>query len=253
MSSVSLPWRELTYPLNVFVHILMHEEGDVSALHYGLFEREDESLAEAQEHSTELLLSRLPPPPARLLDVGSGLGTTLHRLVAMGYDAEGITPDEKQIAMIKQRFGDTLRVHHAAFETFVSGQPYDVLLFQESSQYIDSEALFARAATLSSRVVVLDEFALQPLDEPGLHSLSDFKAAAARHGFSVVEELDVSAKAAPTMEYFAHRIPLWRDRLIADLGLTDAHIDDLIASGAKYRARYAGGAYGYRLSRLEHR
>ena len=108
--------------------------------------------------------------------------------------------------------------------------------------------------TLTSRILVLDEFALRPLEEPGaLHSLAHFKEAATRHGFAIVEELDVSARAAPTMEYFAHRIPLWRERLIADLGLTDAHIDELIASGAKYRARYADGTYGYRLLRLEHR
>ena len=139
MSSVSPPWRELTYPLNVFVHILTHEEGGVSALHYGLFENDRETLAEAQEHSTELLLSRLPPPPARLLDVGVGLATTLAQLVSLGYDAEGITPDEKQIAMIRARYGDTLRVHHKPFETFIprqpptaNRQPYDVLLFQES-------------------------------------------------------------------------------------------------------------------------
>lgn len=225
------------------MHILMHEEGDVRHLHYGLFERPGEALLAAQERSTELLLSRLPPPPARLLEAGIGLGTTLRRLLSMGYDAHGVTPDEHQIAM-----AGALPVTCTRFETFAPDAAFDAIVFQESSQYIDSEALFARAAALAPRVVVLDEFALQPLDDPGaLHSRADFLAAAARHGFAVTEEVDLSKQAAPTMDYFTHRIPAWRDRLIADLGLSSQQVDDLVASGATYRERYAAGIYGYRL------
>src|SRR5437667_8962894 len=105
-------YRDFIYPLNVFMHILTHEEGEVRYLHYGLFQRADEPIAAAQERSTELLFSRLPPPPARLLDVGVGLGTTLERLTRLGYDAEGITPDEKQAALARGR------VTVASFETF---------------------------------------------------------------------------------------------------------------------------------------
>lgn len=233
------------------MHILSHEEGAVRHLHYGLFERAEDTLLEAQERSTELLLSRLPPPPAKLLEAGIGLGTMLTRLLALGYEAEGITPDEHQIAMAHEKY-DGLPVHCAAFETFDPGRTYDAIVFQESSQYIDSEALFARAKALAPRVIVLDEFALQPLDEEGaLHSLTGFLEAATRYGFRVTEELDVSAKAAPTMDYFTNRIPASRERLIADLGVTDEQIEQLIASGAKYRSRYAEGVYGYRLLVLE--
>ena len=225
------------------MHILTHEEGSVRYLHYGLFERADDALLAAQERSTELLLSRLPPPPARLLEVGIGLGTTLRLLLSRGYDAVGITPDAHQVAM-----AGSLPVVCTPFETFDPGQSYDAIFFQESSQYIDSEALFARAAALTRRVLVLDEFALQPLEEEGaLRSRTGFLAAAQRNGFTVTEELDLSAKAAPTMAYFTDRIPAYRDRLIADLGLTGQHIDDLVESGARYRARYADGTYGYRL------
>jgi hypothetical protein len=246
-----VPWREFQYPLNVFMHILTHEHGDVTALHYGLFERDDESLYEAQERSTELLLSRLPPPPARLLEAGIGLGTTMRRLVALGYDVTGITPDAQQIAMVRARHGDALRVHCAPFEQFDDGTRYDVIIFQESSQYIDAEALFARAAALAPQVIVLDEFALREVE--GLHRLDAFLEAAARHRFDVIELLDLSKQAAPTMSYFATRIPEYRQRLIADLGITSQQVDDLVASGARYRERYADGTYGYRLVRLQSR
>lgn len=228
------------------MHILAHEEGEVRYLHYGLFEDENEPLLAAQERSTDLLLSRLPPPPAKLLEVGIGLGTTLSRLLSLGYDVEGITPDEHQIAM-----AGALPVHCARFEDFEPSKQYDAIIFQESSQYIDSEALFAKASQLTSRIVVLDEFALQPIDEPGaLRSRATFLSAAERHGFTVIEERDLSTQAAPTMSYFTHRIPAWRERLLADLGLTSQQLDDLVISGAKYRERYANGIYGYRLLSL---
>ena len=230
------------------MHILAHEEGVAPPyLHYGLFEHPGDRLVFAQERSTELLFSRLPPPPCRILDVGIGLGTTTAWLRLKAYEAFGITPDEHQIAMAREKY-EGLPFRCAAFETLDTGRTFDVLLFQESSQYIDSEALFAKAEALAPRVLVIDEFALQPIDEEGaLRSLQTFREAAARHGFDVTEELDLSAKAAPTMDYFTDRIPAYRDRLITDLGITDEQIEHLIENGAKYRKRYADGVYGYRL------
>ncbi|HVR38396.1 MAG TPA: hypothetical protein VMU84_04820 [Thermoanaerobaculia bacterium] len=242
-----IAYRDFYYPLNVFMHILTHEEGDVAYLHYALFESSDESIGAAQEHSTELLFSRLPAPPASILEAGIGLGTTLARLTRGGYDAEGITPDEKQIAMVRAEYGDALRVHCAPLETFAANRTYDVLLFQESSQYIEANRLFERARELALRVIVLDEFALRPVDfEGALHSRERFLAAASAHGFEVVEEIDLSEKAAPTIDYFIARLPRYREALIADLGITNEQVDDLIASGARYRGLYREGTYGYR-------
>ena len=238
-------YRDFYYPLNVFMHILTHEEGDVPYLHYGLFESDDESLATAQERSTELLLSRLPPPRARLLEVGIGLGTTLHRLTQMGYDAVGITPDEKQIAVVRERYGDAVDARCIAFEHFPLPDRFDAVVFQESSQYIDAEALFARAGELTSHVIVLDEFALR--DGGTLHRYEEFVQAAERHGFQKIEEIDLSQKAPPSIDYFAKRIPQYRERLIADLGLTGQQVDELIESGRRYRQSYDDGTYGYRL------
>jgi SAM-dependent methyltransferase len=240
-------YRDFYYPLNVFMHILTHEEGSVSYLHYGLFERADESIAEAQEHSTALLLTRLPRPPARILEVGTGLGTTLARITAAGYDAIGITPDERQISVLRSRYGDDLNVEQIAFESFPT-QTFDAIVFQESSQYIEARALFTKARELTRHVIVLDEFAAGSMG--GLHRLDAFLDAGAQSGFHVVEDLDVSARAAPTIEYFMKRLPRYRAALTKDLGLTNEQVDDLITSGATYRDLYASGGYVYRLLRF---
>ena len=245
---LDLPYREFYYPLNVFMYVLSREEGAVPYLHYGLFESADERIGVAQERSTELLLSRLPPCPATLLEVGIGLGTTLARLAALGYEVTGITPDLKQIAMVRERYGDQLQVFGTAFENFEEDSKFDCVFFQESSQYIDATALFQRARDLTDRIVVIDEFALQPVDAPGsLHSLERFVAAAAAHDFEKIEELDLSLRAAPTVRYFIDRLPRYRDRLVADLGLTVEQVEDLIENGARYHDLYRSGVYGYRL------
>lgn len=244
-----LPYREFYYPLNVFMHILTREEGDFPYLHYGLFERPDERIAVAQERSTALLLSHLPHPPARVLDVGIGLGTTLRRLTELGYEAVGITPDDKQIAMARQRHGDTIRVQQTRFEDFANGS-FDVVVFQESSQYIEARALFAKARELTRDIVVLDEFST---GGGTLHRLSDFLAAANEYGFVVVEQIDVSANAAPTVDYFMQRLDRYRSALRSDLALTNEQVDELVDSGAKYRQLYADGTYVYQLLRFTKR
>ncbi|HEX3110245.1 MAG TPA: class I SAM-dependent methyltransferase [Thermoanaerobaculia bacterium] len=236
-------YSEFYYPLNVFMHILTHEEGAATYLHYGFFENPNEPIARAQERSTAALLERLPSPPARLLDAGSGLGTTLRRLQALGYRVTGITPDAKQVAAI----GACADVRCIAFEAMPEDETFDTVIFQESSQYIDSDALFAKAAKLTRHVIVLDEFTVRAEEEASLHALDRFLAAARTNGFELVEDLDVSAKAAPTIDYFSQRFPRYRDALKSDLALTDAQIDSLIDNGVRYRDFYDRGVYAYRV------
>lgn len=251
---MALAYRDFPFPLNVFMHVLTLEEGEVNAMHYGLFEREDESIAAAQERSTALLVERLPRPPCRLLEVGIGLGTTLARLSGLGYDAEGITPDERQIAVARSRFGDALRAHAASFESFETANRYEAIVFQESSQYIDSGELFRKSRALAAPgacVVVLDEFAIRPVEKPGaLHRLDHFLASAESQGFRLEEEIDLSRQAAPTIRYFLERLPRHRAALAADLGVSPQEVDGLIESGAAYSDLYQSGAYAYRLLRL---
>lgn len=236
-------YSEFYYPLNVFMHILTHEEGAATYLHYGFFDEPHEPIAKAQERSTEALIERLPPPPARLLDAGSGLGTTLRKLQALGYRVTGITPDAKQVAAI----GKGVDVRCIEFEAMAEDETFDAVIFQESSQYIDSDALFAKAAKLTRHVIVLDEFTVRREDGASLHALDRFLHAARANGFELVEDVDVSKKAAPTIDYFADRFPRYRDALKSDLALTDAQIDSLIDNGVRYRDFYDRGVYAYRV------
>jgi cyclopropane fatty-acyl-phospholipid synthase-like methyltransferase len=248
------PYGDFAFPLNVLMHVLALEGVGMDAMHYGLFERGDETLAAAQERSTAILFERMPPPPRRVLEVGIGLGATLDRLLRLGYDAVGITPDAPQARAARDRFGEGLPVRVVPLEAFESTQPYDVVLFQESSQYVQSGALWSRVRGLAAPgalVLVLDEFALRPVERPdALHRFDLFLVAAQSEGFQLEEELDLSCQAAPTVDWFLERLPRHRAGIERDLGIAAERLEALLESGAAYRDLYRSGDYGYRLLRF---
>lgn len=246
-------FKDLAFPLNVYAHALLLEEGKAAYLHYGLFQHDKASLQTAQQFSTDLVISKLPPPPSNILEVGVGLGTTFSLLVERGYKVHGITPDAQQIAFIRHLFGSDIPVSCHALEDFAApAESFDVMLFQESAQYIEPLIIFNQALnllTLSGDLVIIDEFALQYDKEEagGLHLLGDFVAQAKRFGFELVEHMDLSIKAAPTLDHLRQMISSHRQNLMRDLALSDTQLSQLDDSLNTYHKRYASGHYGYAL------
>ena len=131
--------KKFSFPLNVYAYLLAMESGvgDVVNLHFGWFDNVAEPIAVAQERATRELLAWLPTPPARLLEVGAGVGTTLALLLERGYDACGITPDGSQIDFMRDRHGKDFPVEPVRFEDMaLPPEKFDGILFQESGQYI---------------------------------------------------------------------------------------------------------------------
>jgi len=245
----------LTFPLNVYARVLELAEGRAENLHYGLFDQEHQSVPAAQARSTELVFEQLPPPPCRILEVGCGLGSTLRALAERGYLSAGITPDPEQIQIARERVGDKARLECVAFEDLdVKPASFEVILLQESAQYLDPLALFNKAYQLlaeNGRLLVLDEVALRRTG-PGrdnLHRLPYLLNQAARCGFVLEQQTDLSRQAAPTLDYLLAAIAQHRTALRADLALSEATLDELLASLARYRRQYADGNYGYVLLR----
>lgn len=245
-----ITYKDFSFPLNVYAHILEKEEGRVDYLHYGLFDREGCTATEAQANSTKLLWQHLPPP-CKLLEVGIGLGTILARLCNEGYSATGITPDAPQIAYAKSRYGEGLPALCAKLEDFTEdpGQ-WDVMLFQESAQYIDPVDLFEAAGRLlvaDGKLVVLDEFALRRTEnhKEGLHFLEHFLRLAERAGFSLEARIDLSQPATPTRDWLLVAIERHSDSLRDELGISQDELDALEASNKIYHKKYTNGQFGY--------
>lgn len=249
---------DFSFPLNVYARMLQREEGRLDYLHYGLFDRPDEPVWQAQERASARLWKVLPPP-CRVLEVGIGVGTTLRRLGEAGYRATGITPDVAQVAEVRRRYGDDMDAQVCTLEAMCadSGR-FDLLLLQESAQYIDPLALFEAADRLLSDdacIVMMDEFALRrsaPASQ-GLHLHAHVLALAVRLGWTVEHDEDVSAQAALTVDAIARLVVRQRQSLLGELRVKAEQLDDLLRAADRYRRCYASGEYGYRLLRLRRR
>ncbi len=248
--------KNFSFPLNVYSHVLRLDYGDFQYLHYGMFEPGQMDVIVAQENATKLLFSRLPPHPCSILEVGIGTGTTLSKLVQAGHIATGITPDESQILYAKSLHGDDLPAVCEKFEDFADGRTFDLIVFQESAQYIGTADLFRKASALlneSGEIIIMDEMSLRsgPPEDPGLPLLDDYLSLAVELGFDTVERLDLTALATPTNDYILDAVSRHRERLIMDLGMPAADIDGLLSSAQAYVRKYADGRYGYGLLRFK--
>jgi len=242
-------YANLAFPLNIYAHCLYLQEGNVDYLHYGLF-KEGESIhhtsaREVQQRATDALLARLPPPPCRILEVGIGLGTTALELAQRGYTVTGISPDPQQIALTQQRVKESVTLECVTLEAFSApAESYDVILLQESAQYIQSLALFNKAYSLLAEhglILIADEVSLRrtPKDVASLPLLNYTLAQAQHCGFELSEQVDLSAQAAPFVDYLLWVIEKHRATLLTDV------LDDLLSVLREYQQKYRDGRYGY--------
>lgn len=242
--------RGFSFPLNVYAWLLVREFGGLRYLHYGIFDDPQTPVLQAQDQASQMLMQLLPGP-CRLLEVGIGLGTTLALLLSQGYHCVGVTPDQRQIELARQRHGAAFPVVETRLEDFndAAGQ-WRVLLFQESGQYINTVDLFSKAATLlaiDGEIVWADEFAYRRSDpgEEHLHQLDHVIALAKRFGFELVSRHDCGSQAAPTLDYLHRAVTHQSRALQADLGLSSSQISGLTAALQDFQSKYAQGRYGY--------
>lgn len=243
-------YRDMDFPLNVYAHAIFLEEGEVNYLHYGLFHETDNRLLDAQRHSTDLLLKELPSPPSRILEVGVGLGTTLKLLTKMGYLCHGISPDKEQINYIKTQWAGNSPVSCQKLEDF-KAQPnsYDLILFQESAQYIAPLTIFNQALDVlapSGSLLILDEFSIEDHSHTSnLHELDNILTLAKRFDFQLINQQDLSALAMPTLDYLLRVTQKHRQQLMLDLLLPLEQLNQLDESNRAYKENYTQGRYAY--------
>ena len=244
--------KAFSFPLNAYAYLLVKVSGsaDVFNLHFGWFDNTAEHIDVAQERASQEFLALLPTAPSRILEVGSGVGTTLSILQRSGHTVSGITPDGSQIAFMRDRYGADFPVQQLRFEDMPApASTFDAIVFQESGQYIPLEPLFSGAAKLlrpGGQIIMCDEVMLTPPEAgESLHSLQQLKQIAAAHGFTLSAEKDQSARAAPTVDRILAATSQYRDDLRQLLDISDEQINGLDASNKKYQSKYASGKYGY--------
>ena len=230
-------------------------------LHFGLW-REDSSqlsMEEAQQAMFEYLLSFFPPPPAEVLDVGCGLGFSALLLSQRGYKVTAIAPSPEMIQYALQTYGGSgaqFRVLGFFDEddvVFSEGR-YDVLLFQESAQYVsplDDVVKKARRLLRDNGFLIIgDETCYDESIKPetAVHLSRDFIIALAENGFRITENKRIGQEIFPTYDFVIHELAKNRDRIMAECAEKGAAGPDFFIDGWKRQKSWnLQGKTGYEI------
>ena len=238
-------YSQISFPLNVYAFLTYYDTGEFRELHYGLFNENNDDMVQAQKNSTALLFKYLDRSPAKLLEVGVGLGKTHQKLIDKGFDCTGITPDSAQISIVHDKIKEANLIC-TRFEDFNPQEiVYDIILFQESAQYIQAKDIFQKSYNLLSphgKILIVDEFSIGKID---LHEIDDFVNIARQSGFELVHKIDLSGRASPSEDYIFEGLHKYKNRLCIDLILEASMVDHLIDAVVLHKSGYKDGTRGY--------
>ena len=203
-------WASLPEPFNFYRLVLTGDH-----LHFGLWSEDalDDDLEKAQERMFDCLLSFFPEPPADVLDVGCGLGLSALLLARKGYRVTAIAPSPELIGYACQVHADSgVDFQIAGFlddtTAGFAARAYDVILFQESFQYLHPlETAVRRARSLlrdTGKMIIGDEVCLDRTiqSQTSVHHRQDLTDALAEQGFRIQTRLEVRKRVLHT----CHRI-----------------------------------------------
>lgn len=181
-------------------------------LHYGYWEGLEVCAANvgaAQVAYTARLFALLPPPPARVLDIGGGAGETAAKLLALGYEVEIVVPSAFLAGRCRVNAPGAV-VHEAKFEAAALTGPYDICLFSESFQYIPLDRGLAKCLDLltpKGRIVIADCFRSEAFEGGkttatvgGGHGIAAFRKLIGGLPLTQLSQEDITAQVAPSVD-----------------------------------------------------
>ena len=175
---------------------------DADDLHYGLWPAELEvshaNLKQAQNLHSELIISSIPADVKTILDVGCGAGALAKRLLAKGFQVEGVSPSGPLTEKARETVGPGCTIHATKFEDFASDRKFDLILFSESYQYINLRRSFEQARALlrpNGYMMICDFFRRPHMDRGpirGGHRWELFEEILGQHPFTPLLDRDIT-------------------------------------------------------------
>lgn len=179
-------------------------------LHFGLWNGEPftlEGLRAAQERYSEELLGWIPDDVRTVLDSGCGTGANCVRLLKRGYRVEGLAPDPYLENEFRKRLDAPF--HLCRFQDLLCERTFDLVLMSESCQYVRLRSLVPGVRRLApgGYLLVSDVFRTgRHPHEHGGHDLAEFTDEMEQGGLELVRRLDVTDRAAITLDYARHLV-----------------------------------------------
>jgi cyclopropane fatty-acyl-phospholipid synthase-like methyltransferase len=253
----------LPFPLNVYGQTLALEcgPGDAQAalLHFGLFDAaavDPSDYHTAQLRAQALLQSYLLPAPASVLEWGFGSGALARSLGALGYRVVALscTPEElRHVTSVSCADAtDDVQFHCAEFGQWQSTERFDIMVLEQSAQYLDPLSLLTRARELlrsGGQLLIVDEFLLDDqrrVPEPR-PLLAHFLQLAERCGITLERQLQLGKEVAPGLKLFQELLHKHRAALAFMLKIDEGTVDALSAALDTLHEKFVDGRLGYSL------
>lgn len=245
----------LPFPLNVYGLTLALEFGAAEHLHFGIYgesSAERQAYPEAQARAQESLRTLLPPIPARILEFGFGSGAFAAELGASGYEVTALSPLVEEYRAVQDNEATGVTYQLGELAGLQAQNTYDVLLLQQSAQYLDPLQLFVSANAClkqGGQLLIADEFLLddstrKPQPRP---LLANFLRLAQRCGFSAERQRDLGRQVAPGIVEFARLLDKHAPTLCERLGISAAQLTQLHMQLEQMAAQYQHALLGYTL------
>jgi MPBQ/MSBQ methyltransferase len=192
-------------------------QGVFDYFHYGFWAQGTESPKEAQEKLWRLMFSLIPKGVKRILDAGCGLEKTTFDLTQAGYSAIGISPDKANMELARTRHGEGVQLITTSFEDYSDELPFDLILFQESSQYVALWNLIIHSRELLRKngyLLICDEIRYGEKKSRNFHRKDLLLNMAGAAGFKLLVNRDITDQVMPTRHYVVNQLVDNRDRII---------------------------------------
>lgn len=188
-------------------YIFMRYFFETEYMHFGYWEEgvvpKPLNLKRAQELYAEKLLAMIPEGVESILEVGCGSGEMAKRLLDMGYKVEIVSPPNVMTDFAQEKLGDRAKLNESKFEDFVTEKRYDLILFSESFQFVETEPGLNKAADYGKYILISDVFKNEKEGKSpigGGHGYWHFKELLARKGIIEIEDRDVSRQISPQFD-----------------------------------------------------
>ena len=247
--------KSIPEPLNIYRMLL---KGD--HLHFGYWPDEKPllSLEEAQNEMFRKMSGLLPDPPAKILDVGCGLGASAAVLASHGYEVSAIAPSEALISYAESRYAESnVRFLVADFmdSDFMGtdAEVFDAIFMQESLQYLHplEQAILNVFRLLKPKgtVVIGDEVCLAPevREMTSVHMLKDIITLLGENSFKIKKCVEVGNNVKQTCHHLINRIQVYEEKLLSGLPGSDAslRLGKLLDGWKNQKKWYEQEQFGY--------